>query len=135
MPGYSAVAINDRRIWPIYEVTQDLGVPIIIHTGHSSLPYSKSMEYNHPLFVEDVATDFPELKIIAAAYRYALARGWPDRPRAIPMCTGISPSGAPCRSLRSRRPWSGPSSSASSKSCFGAPIIPNSTSPPRSERY
>ncbi len=66
MPGYSAVAINDRRIWPIYEVTQEIGAPIIIHTGHSSLPYSKSMEYNHPLYIEDVATDFPDLKIIAA---------------------------------------------------------------------
>lgn len=66
MPGYSAVAINDYRIWPIYEVTQELGVPIIIHTGHSSLPYSKSLTYNHPLYIEDVATDFPDLKIIAA---------------------------------------------------------------------
>jgi predicted TIM-barrel fold metal-dependent hydrolase len=66
MPGYDAVAINDHRIWPIYEVTQELGVPIIIHTGHSSLPHAKSLTYNHPLFIEDLALAFPNLKIIAA---------------------------------------------------------------------
>lgn len=66
LPGYNNVAINDLRIWPIYEVVQELGVPIIIHTGHSSLPSSKTHVYNNPLFVEDVAYDFPDLRIIAA---------------------------------------------------------------------
>lgn len=66
LPGYNNVAINDRRIWPIYEVSQELGVPIIVHTGHSSLPDSYSHVYNNPLFLEEVANNFPDLKIIAA---------------------------------------------------------------------
>lgn len=66
MPGYSNCAINDRRMWPIFEVTQELNVPILIHTGHSSLPQSFSHTYNNPLFIEEIAYDFPNLKIIMA---------------------------------------------------------------------
>ena len=66
MPGYSMAAINDYRIWPIYEITEALGVPILIHTGHSSLPQCYSHVYNNTLFIEEVAQNFPSLKIIAA---------------------------------------------------------------------
>jgi predicted TIM-barrel fold metal-dependent hydrolase len=66
MPGYSNVAINDRRLWPIYEICEELGVPLIVHTGHSSLPSSLSHIYNNPLFAEEVAFAFPKLRMIAA---------------------------------------------------------------------
>lgn len=66
MPGYSTAAINDQRMWPIYEITQELNVPILIHTGHSSLPQCYSHVYNNTLFIEEVAYNFPDLKIIAA---------------------------------------------------------------------
>lgn len=66
LPAYNYVAINDRRIWPIYEKAQELRIPVLVHTGLSSLPLAKTLDYNNPLLLEDVAIDFPELKLIAA---------------------------------------------------------------------
>lgn len=66
LPGYNGVAIHDRLIWPIYEVCEELNVPIIVHTGHSSLPDSYSHIYNDPRFLEEPANAFPKLKFIAA---------------------------------------------------------------------
>jgi predicted TIM-barrel fold metal-dependent hydrolase len=66
LPSYNFIKLNDRRIWPIYEIAEELQLPVVIHTGWSSLPKGKMLEFDHPLFLEDVALDFPNLKIIAA---------------------------------------------------------------------
>jgi predicted TIM-barrel fold metal-dependent hydrolase len=65
-PAANYVAPNDRRIWPVYEKAQELNIPVLIHTGETALPEAKTLEYTNPLFLEDVALDFPKLKIIAA---------------------------------------------------------------------
>ena len=59
LPSYNYAAINDRRIWPMYEAAAELGVPITIHTGWSSLPAGKSLTYDHPLYIEDALVDIP----------------------------------------------------------------------------
>jgi hypothetical protein len=66
LPSYNYVPLNDRRIWPLYEAAQGLGIPVIIHTGWSSLPKGKMLEHDHPLYLEDVVLDFPQLKLVAA---------------------------------------------------------------------
>jgi hypothetical protein len=66
LPSYNYIKLNDRRIWPLFEIAQELGTPVVIHTGWSSLPKGKMLEYDHPLFLEDVALDFPDLKIVMA---------------------------------------------------------------------
>ncbi len=66
LPSYNQVKLNDRRIWPLFEVAQELNAPVIVHTGWSALPQGKMLEYDHPLFLEDVALDFPDLKIVIA---------------------------------------------------------------------
>jgi predicted TIM-barrel fold metal-dependent hydrolase len=71
LPSYSYAAINDRRIWPLYEAAADLGVPITLHTGWSSLPAGKSLAYDHPLYVEDALVDFPGLRVILAHCGFA----------------------------------------------------------------
>ena len=58
--------INDKALYPCYAKAQELGVPIMIHTGASSLVMGYRVKYVQPLMVDDVAFDFPDLKIICA---------------------------------------------------------------------
>lgn len=56
--------INDPELWPFYEKAQELGIVLDIHTGFSWVPPGKS-KHAVPLLLDDVARDFPDLKIIA----------------------------------------------------------------------
>ena len=63
---------NDPMAYPLYEVIQEAGVPALFHTGHSGigsgLPGGGGvrLKYSNPIYVDDVAVDFPELKIVLA---------------------------------------------------------------------
>jgi uncharacterized protein len=57
--------INDRAFYPCYDKAQELGVPIMMHTG-TGLMMGSRVKHVHPLMVDDVAFDFPNLKIICA---------------------------------------------------------------------
>jgi len=69
--GIKAVAsaleldINDRAFYPCYSKAQELGIPVLIHTG-SVLVKGARVKHVHPLMIDDVACDFPDLKIICA---------------------------------------------------------------------
>ncbi len=56
--------INDEALWPFYAKAQELGIVLDIHTGFSWVPPGKS-KYALPIYLDDVARDFPELKINA----------------------------------------------------------------------
>ena len=56
--------MNDPEIWPFYEKAEELGIVLDIHTGFSWVPPGKS-KYALPLQLDDVARDFPKLKINA----------------------------------------------------------------------
>jgi len=58
--------INDKAYYPCYAKAQELGVPIMIHTGASTLVMGYRAKYAQPLMADDVAFDFPNLKIICA---------------------------------------------------------------------
>jgi predicted TIM-barrel fold metal-dependent hydrolase len=58
--------INDRAYYPCYARIEELGVPILMHTGAASLVMGYRVKHVHPLLVDDVAFDFPDLKIICA---------------------------------------------------------------------
>lgn len=58
------VSYNDPRYYPIYERIEQLGVPIVFHTGGSFL-HTRS-KFGDPLTLDDVAHDFPEMKVIVA---------------------------------------------------------------------
>ncbi|MFQ5670514.1 MAG: amidohydrolase family protein [Acidobacteriota bacterium] len=47
----------------IYQRAQDLGMPVAIHTGTSVFPGARSA-LGHPLAIDDVAVDFPDLTIL-----------------------------------------------------------------------
>lgn len=56
--------INDPEIWPFYEKAEELGIVLDIHTGFCWVPPGKS-KYALPLQLDDVARDFPQLKVNA----------------------------------------------------------------------
>jgi predicted TIM-barrel fold metal-dependent hydrolase len=56
--------VNDPELWPFYEKAQELGIVLDIHTGFAWVPPGKS-KYGAPILLDDVARDFPELKIVA----------------------------------------------------------------------
>lgn len=49
----------------IYRRCEELGVPVLIHTGTSIFPRARC-KYGNPLEIDDVALDFPELRIVLA---------------------------------------------------------------------
>lgn len=56
--------INDERLWPFYEKAQELDIVLDIHTGFCWVPPGKS-KYALPILLDDVAREFPRLKIVA----------------------------------------------------------------------
>lgn len=60
---------NDRRMYPCYLKCVELNIPFAMQIGHS-LEVMPS-EAGRPLYIDEVALDFPELKFIASH------TGWP----------------------------------------------------------
>jgi predicted TIM-barrel fold metal-dependent hydrolase len=71
-PNIQAFFPNDEAFYPIYAAIEEAGVPALFHTGHSGigtgLPGGGGirLKYSNPMYVDDVAVDFPELKIVLA---------------------------------------------------------------------
>ena len=74
-PTYQHFYPNDNRLFPIYERAQELGIPVMLHTGSSVFPGSL-MKYGDPLFLDEIAVFFPRLKIIQS---HAGRGFWYDR--------------------------------------------------------
>jgi predicted TIM-barrel fold metal-dependent hydrolase len=64
MPLASQVPTNDARHYPIYQVCEELGLPVAINAGIPG-PRVRS-KVQHPELLEDVLIDFPELTVIVA---------------------------------------------------------------------
>jgi len=64
-PTYQQYFLNEPRIYPVYAVAQSLGIPVLIHTGSSIFPGTR-LKYGDPLHLDDVAVDFPDLKLVMA---------------------------------------------------------------------
>jgi len=62
--------INDRRLWPFYKKITELRIPVTIHTGFTWVPPGRA-KYCVPILLDEVATDFSDLTIIA------FHAGWP----------------------------------------------------------
>jgi len=62
-PSYQQFYPNDSRIYPIYETAVEFDIPVMIHTGSSIFKGSR-LKYADPILLDDVAVDFPELKIL-----------------------------------------------------------------------
>jgi len=60
--GFTA---NDPRCYPLYYKCVELDVPVLIHSGYTFCKPLHSMT-SHPEHIEQVAMDFPDLRIIIA---------------------------------------------------------------------
>ena len=49
----------------IYRVAEQNGIPVMVHTGTSIFPGARN-RYGDPIYVDDVAVDFPRLRILLA---------------------------------------------------------------------
>ncbi len=66
--GYDHVFPNDfEKLGPFYEIARRTGFPVIFHTG-DTICYHKvaKLKYAQPLIIDDVAVEFPDLKIVIA---------------------------------------------------------------------
>ncbi|MFW9907982.1 MAG: amidohydrolase family protein [Candidatus Thorarchaeota archaeon] len=55
---------DSDEFYPYYEKARELGIPIVIHQGFTSR--FKHVKYARPVYVDKVAADFPDLKIVLA---------------------------------------------------------------------
>lgn len=66
--GYQHFYPGDKIASPIYKLCQKYDIPVIFHSGDtlSTCQPSAKIKYSHPIHIDDVATDFPDLKIVIA---------------------------------------------------------------------
>src|SRR2546430_502840 len=65
--GFPANAYTDglEPLGRIYRRCEDRGLPVMIHTGTSIFPGARS-KFGNPMELDDVAIDFPDLRIVMA---------------------------------------------------------------------
>ena len=70
-------AVNDRQLYPLFETNNALKVPVMIDVGTTGMGagmpggMGARIKHAHPMALDDLAADFPNLTIIAAH------PGWP----------------------------------------------------------
>ncbi len=65
LPSYNYFYPNDNFMYPLYAVAERLGIPVLFHTG-SSIFSGVRLKYAQPIYLDDLAVDFPDLTIIMA---------------------------------------------------------------------
>lgn len=63
LPTYAHHYPNDPALFPFYDFAESAGTPLMFHTGTSIFKGSR-VKYGDPLLLDDVADEFPNLKII-----------------------------------------------------------------------
>jgi predicted TIM-barrel fold metal-dependent hydrolase len=63
---------NDRMAYPLYELISEYKLPALFHTGQTGIGAGMPgggnirLKYSHPMYLDDVAADFPDMPIIMA---------------------------------------------------------------------
>jgi predicted TIM-barrel fold metal-dependent hydrolase len=65
IPTYNHFYPNEQRLYPLYGEAEKLGLPVLVHTGSSVFRGAK-LKYGDPLLLDEVAVDFPDLKLVMA---------------------------------------------------------------------
>jgi len=66
--GYEDFYPLNENLYSFYEQCQHLGKPIIFHTGMLQTGLAGRLRQVHPLCIDDLASKFPELKIVMAHF-------------------------------------------------------------------
>jgi len=77
-PPVQAFAPSDRQFYPLWDLLQSLGAPVLIHSGTTAIGAGEpgglgfKLDYARPIpHIDTIAADFPHLNIVAAH------PGWP----------------------------------------------------------
>ena len=71
-PSIQGIAPNDPIGYPVYEAIEEAGVPALFHSGQTGIGAGVPggggirLKYSNPMHVDDLAVDFPGLRIILA---------------------------------------------------------------------
>jgi predicted TIM-barrel fold metal-dependent hydrolase len=71
-PSVQGFRPDDRLAYPLYEVIEAAGLPALFHTGQSGSGSGQRggggirLAYSNPMYLDDVAVDFPDLPIVLA---------------------------------------------------------------------
>ncbi|MEU8243017.1 amidohydrolase family protein [Actinoplanes missouriensis] len=71
-PSIQGFAPDDRLAYPLYQAIEELGAVALFHTGQTGIGAGVRggggirLKYSNPMLVDDVAVDFPDLRIILA---------------------------------------------------------------------
>lgn len=71
-PSSQAFFPNDRDVYPILEAIEETGTVALFHSGHTGAGAGRPggggirLKFANPMYVDDAAVDFPELRIILA---------------------------------------------------------------------
>jgi predicted TIM-barrel fold metal-dependent hydrolase len=77
---------NDRMAYRLYDVIAEHGLPMLFHSGYSGYGSGVRggaglrLEYSNPIYLDDVAIDFPDAPIIIAH------PSWPWQDEALSVC-------------------------------------------------
>lgn len=69
-PAFFDLAIDDRRLYPVYAKALELDLVVFVHTGINYSP-AHPIAGEHPLLLDRVLADLPGLRLVAAH------AGWP----------------------------------------------------------
>lgn len=64
-PSYQFFYPNDPRVYPLYEICEAAGIPVLFHIGSSVIPGTR-MKYCDPIHLHDLAVDFPDMVVVMA---------------------------------------------------------------------
>src|SRR6516162_9883272 len=71
-PSSQSFYPNDKAAYPLYEVIEAAGLPALFHTGQTGAGAGTRggggirLAYSNPMYLDDVAVDFPDMPIILA---------------------------------------------------------------------
>ena len=65
LPSYQFFYPNQPEMYPIYEIAKKYSIPIVFHIGSSAFKGTR-LKYCHPIYLDDMAVDFPDIPIVMA---------------------------------------------------------------------
>jgi uncharacterized protein len=71
-PTVQAFDPSGPEFWPLYAALEELGLPVIFHTGQTGIGagipggFGFKLWYSNPMLLDSVAADFPQLRIVMA---------------------------------------------------------------------
>ena len=70
-PVHGGFSVDDRALYPAYEICQSAGIPVVVHCGTSTFPGAAN-KFGDPARLDDLLRDFPRLDLVLAHG----GRGW-----------------------------------------------------------